>query len=200
MIYIPLLLMVLSLSPLEPQAPAPSETTDTQLLSAMRENHRQAQGWFWSWSAMLVAMSATQLALAIAAPPQEKGTWALGAGLYGAGVLVHAVLAPFTPAFGPSEGASRAELEKSLAQQAWVARFTRSWAAHLIGVSSGLLMGGIAWLQMGRPLDAVFHLVTAIAVTELKIWTQPGGVIELHERVQVNLAVSSAGGSLRVQW
>jgi len=41
----------------------PSENPDEVLLSSMRENRRQMQGWFWSWGAVLAAMSATQLAL-----------------------------------------------------------------------------------------------------------------------------------------
>ncbi|MBL8953407.1 MAG: hypothetical protein JNK82_21715 [Myxococcaceae bacterium] len=188
--------------PVEP-APAAAQLaplTDESLSAAMRENGRQTQGWFWSWGALLAAMSATQLALAVAAPADQKGPWALGAGLYGAGVLVHLAFAPFSPVFGPADGAARADLEGALAKQAWVARFTRSWAAHLIGIGSGVAMGAIAWLEMGRPLDAVFLLVTAVAVTELKMWTLPTGVIELHDRVRVSLAVSGSGGAVRVQW
>jgi hypothetical protein len=170
---------------------------------------------------VFTALTATQASLAIWASSRGdvalRNSQAVGAVVSGLGLL-GTVAIPFGPAFsasgwasaGPDPNVKLTWAEERLLHDAKAARFGRSWLPHVAGVVVGVAAGLVLALAFHQITDGIINGVAAIAVNELKIWTQPMQAVRGEEEygrrfgagsaVSVQLVPTAGGAALVGAW
>ncbi|MEO8180518.1 MAG: hypothetical protein ABI895_16910 [Deltaproteobacteria bacterium] len=167
-------------------------------------SERSARLWYFGWASLYAAGFTARVALALCSDSEgiridsQVSAVTLGAGLIGTLVLMPpAVFAAGRmrgePARTPEERRQKVLLGQGLLEASAASeRQGKSFLPHLVGALVNVSAGLYLWLGRDRPLSAVAQSLGGIAVSELKIGTQPTTATEAMDPSRRELATPTA--------
>jgi hypothetical protein len=157
----------------------------SDLQAILDRSEGPARLWYFGWASLYAAGLTARVALSLFSEREgvrtdsQVSAITLGAGLIGTLVLLPP--AAFAggrmraaPARTPEERRQKVLLGEGLLKASAASeRQGKSFVPHLVGAVINVSAGLYLWLDRDRPLSAVAQGLGGIAVTELKIYTQP---------------------------
>jgi hypothetical protein len=170
--------------------PAFAETSDPEAM--LWQESEKARRWYYTWTVFFGITTVAQVGLARESTDHDdRVKYTVGAVMSGLGMLstvavpppegfAHLRLRSMPTSTEAERAARRAEARRMLEEARDVQRLGRSGLAHGVNFAVNLGQGLVIWQGYGNFKNGLFAFVSGTAVGELKIWTQPTGLMEIQ--------------------